>query len=502
MMRLATAADAMVDRRFPEDFSDAEVDELEALEEEILLLAAQLNAGSQRLLTLIAAFDAKGGWKASGHRSCAHWLAFHTGVDVGPAREQVRVARALVALPETSAAMARGELSFSAVQEITRVADRQNETDLVAYARSTTVAELRRLIRSWRRGPRAGELDRERVLHASRRFAVVPDGDGMYVVCGRLTPEVAAVLMRAVEAASDALYRAGDGVEPAQRRADALGLLAERALAAGFDAPMDEAAGFDAPMDEAAVPAAHAISHAPMGRAPAEGAVCAEGVTRPAAPPCCGSGRRTPLSGSRAERYQVVIHVEPETLRADGAGGRSELDDGTRLAAETARRFACDAGVVRVVRGSDGSVLDVGRRTRTIPPALRRALELRDRGCRFPGCGLAFTEAHHIVPWADGGATSLANCVLLCRYHHRLLHEEGFTLRIIRGRYLFLGRDGMPVPDKPPTLNGGADPLGALLRENRRGGVEPTYRTCTPRYRRAGDIPLAVLLKAAAAAVG
>jgi hypothetical protein len=154
----------------------------------------------------------------------------------------------------------------------------------------------------------------------------------------------------------------------------------------------------------------------------------------------------TPISGTRAERYQVVLHVEASTLEEEGEPGRSELENVTRVSAETSRRISCDAGVICVTHpkrraegdgraegvgngiGVDGSILSVGRRTRTISPALRRALEIRDRGCRFPGCGLRFTDAHHVKHWADGGETSLDNCVLLCRHHHRLVHEGGWQV--------------------------------------------------------------------------
>jgi hypothetical protein len=84
--------------------------------------------------------------------------------------------------------------------------------------------------------------------------------------------------------------------------------------------------------------------------------------------------------------------------------------------------------VVRVSHAANGSILDVGRKTRTISPALRRALEVRDRGCRFPGCGLRFTDAHHLTHWSAGGATSLSNCLLLCAWHHRLVHEGGWRV--------------------------------------------------------------------------
>ena len=217
----------------------------------------------------------------------------------------------------------------------------------------------------------------------------------MDVVTGRFTPEVGALLMRAIEAASDALFRerempvAADDrdteTEAKQRRADAVGLLAERALAAGFGRA------------ECRAPAA---GETECGREAGE----AE---------CGAAAGEIPISGTRAERYQVMLHVEPETLRADGEPGLSELEDGTRISQETSRRLTCDASVVRVSHARDGSILEVGRKTRIISPALRRALEVRDRGCRFPGCHLRFTDGHHVRHWIDGGETGLSNCLLL-----------------------------------------------------------------------------------------
>ena len=273
----------------------------------------------------------------------------------------------------------------------------------------------------------------------------------MYLVRGRLDPEVGALLMRALEAAGDALFRkeTAEEIEPTHRRADAMGLLAERALAVGFGGA--GAAGEEAENAEDAKPAEE------------------EAADREAARP-------TPLSGSRAERYQVVLHVEAPTLARErhtgreggpresspgssSESGRSELEDGTRVSAETSRRLSCDAGVVRITEAPDDSapqgrrVLDVGRKARTIPPSLRRALESRDRGCRFPGCGLRFTDAHHIEHWADGGQTNLRNLVLLCRFHHRLVHEEGYTVHFPHGeRFHFLDPRMRLIPDRPPAI--------------------------------------------------
>ena len=423
----------------PDPFDD--LDPIVELEDQIRTLASQIHAATHRLLVLIAEFDRRRGWEMGGHRCCADWLSFTTGIDRGAARERVRAARALVGLPEISDAMSRGELSFSQVRALTRVATPQNESELLPLAMETPASRLERVMRGWSRGNRQDDARREEELHQSRCLSVFPDEDGMYVVRGLLPPELGLLLARAIEAGADALYREegrtpealdpeGHRAAAARRRADALGLVAERALGAGFGSGAD-----------------------------------GEGSAR--------------LSGSRADRYQVVLHVEAgagaalagedaagadaeAAAGADEAGGaagkaapgstapRSHFHDGTRVSAETSRRFCCDASVLRVeVVGSGGGgggdpsgrtrgdVLSVGRKTRVISPALRRALEIRDQGCRFPGCACGFTDAHHIVHWWNGGETSLANTLLLCRHHHRLVHEGGWIIRLLD--------DGIPV---------------------------------------------------------
>ena len=224
--------------------------------------------------------------------------------------------------------------------------------------------------------------------------------------------------------------------------------------------------------------------------------------------------------------------MEAETLKAEGEPGRSELEDGTRVSAETSRRLSCDSGLVRIAHTPDGSILDVGRRTRTIPPALRRALEARDGGCRFPACGLRFAEGHHVTHWSEGGETSLGNCVLLCRFHHRLVHEGGWRVgwwgpgRAVffdaRGGTHFDGR--WQPPGRSPVLGGeSADrpvegersvprnerpveeerpapptesPVEALIQENRRHGVSPDGWTAAARWRREADVPDPVYFRA------
>ena len=191
----------------------------------------------------------------------------------------------------------------------------------------------------------------------------------------------------------------------------------------------------------------------------------------------------------------------PPTAEA-GASGRSDLEDGTRVSAETSRRISCDAGLVRITHAPDGSVLDVGRRTRTVPPALRRALEARDRGCRFPGCGSRFTDAHHLKHWSDGGETSLTNTTLLCKHHHRLVHEGGWRVMWAgEGMPVFVDpRGGTHYDARPRAPELAEHPVRALVEANRRRGVEPDWRTAGARWKREDDIPSDVYFRALEAA--
>jgi len=407
--------------------------ELDRLGDEIAELSAHLDAATARLLDLIRKFDAGGGWN-TGFRSCAAWLTWRVGLDPGAARERVRVARALGTLPALAEALACGQLSYAKVRALTRVATPETEARLLGVGRAGTAAHVERIVRGWRRVDQQDEAREATRQHLGRALHVYQGDDGMVVLRGRLTPEVGALLMRALDAGRERLHqRTRDGfqvpppVDPAtaptraQQQADALALLAETALHHELD------------------------------------------------------------PGAPGERYQVVVHVDAAVLADPDQHGQSVLEDGPRVSAETSRRLACDASRVVMRHDSAGRPMEIGARTRTIPPALRRALQHRDRGCRFPGCSVRIGEGHHVRHWAQGGPTTLENLALLCRRHHRAVHEEGYRLeRLVDGALRFRRPDGRALPEMPPPAMVPADPVGAIRTRHVSQGLHVHARSGCP----------------------
>ena len=373
------------------------IDELTA---EICTLAGHINAASHRFLMLIAEFDRRKGWSDSATQSCAHWLNWKCGIAMGAAREKVRVAHALANLPKVSAAMASGRLSYSKAREITRVASAETEEYLLMIAEHGTAQHVEKLVRAYRRCQEAEELSREARQQQTRSVTWRHDDDGSLILTCRLPAEAGALILKALDLALENVP-AGTSKEPVRfsaRRADALSLVAESFLAHGAI----EAAGTD--------------------------------------------------------RHQIVVHVAAETLR-HRAAGCCEFEHGPSMAAETARRLSCDASVVALIENDDGEPLNVGRKTRTISAPLRRVLNARDKGCRFPGCSNThYIDAHHVEHWANGGETKPSNLVSLCRFHHRAVHEGGIRIeRLDDGALRFVKPNGAAVDRVAP---GFTQPLG------------------------------------------
>lgn len=414
---------------------------LEVLEDQITQLSAHIAAATFRLLSLLREFDARGGWSGDGLRSCAHWLNWRCGVDLGAAREKLRVAHALPALPLISAAFERGEVSYSKVRAMTRVATPWNEESFLNVARHGTAHHVERLVRLYRRQLRVEDANRPL---ADRYLRYYEDDDGCLVIHGRIPAEQGELFRKALDAAEQVLRD-----EEAKR---------------GPDAP----------------PTVALVDHAGRARQADALALLAETFLAK------GPGE---LAGG--EHYQVVVHVAAETSCGDesataavspvlGSGDGSEI----QVAAETCRRIGCDCSLVHVTENAAGEPLDVGRRTRSIPPAIMRALRLRDKGCRFPGCTCTrWVDGHHIRHWADGGETKLSNLVLLCRFHHRLVHEGGFSIRVLDdGAPQFVRPNRAAIPLAASAVE---PPLGywpELEDENLRFGIEIGPRTITSRW--------------------
>ena len=396
-----------VDRR-PEDLP------LEHLEHEICQLAAQLTARMARWLALLGEFDRREGWGTCwGCRSTADWVAWRCALSPRAAREHVRVARALPELPRIREAFESGTLSYSKVRVLTRVAEPDSEPDLLELARHATAAQLERMLRVFRRVSRADA----QAAYENRYLTWYWNEDGSLCLRARLPAEEGALVLEALHESRDALYRERDGSErgPAEPPAE----------------------GGPAEPPEPPDPDLQREHPRPTN---ADG-ICAMAETALARGP-------TPLSGP--ERQQLTVNVDLDSLIYDDHGAL-HVRDGPALAPETARRLGCDAAVVPIM-SSGGEILSVGRRTRTIPPRIRRALESRDKGCRFPGCeNRRWVDAHHIHHWAKGGETSLENLVVLCRHHHRLVHEGGFIVRRTpTGELEFMRPDGRLIAPSPP----------------------------------------------------
>ena len=343
--------------------------------------------------------ERRGTWAVDGHLSVVSWLAARVRVGFGRASQQVKMSRALRAMPVTSDALGSGELSSEAARSLVSAREAapeafsEAEAMLVDAAGLLPVREFRAAIAYWRQAADASaEETRARRVYEGRHLHVSPTIQGTVRIDGDLDPESGQTVLVALRAMQDAWARDGDEDRRTapQRRADALTELC-RAWLDRIDRP--QVAG---------------------------------------------------------ERPHVVVTVDLETLEGK-LGKRSQLEDTGPITSRMARRLACDAGVSRVVVRGGSEPLDVGRRTPVVPTGIRRALVIRDGGCRFPACGRpqAWCDAHHVEHWADGGETALENLVLLCRRHHRAVHED-FRVEMIEGRPAFSRPDGSRLEDRAP----------------------------------------------------
>ncbi|MDA1301156.1 MAG: DUF222 domain-containing protein [Proteobacteria bacterium] len=624
-----------------------------AIEVRIIRLAGEINAAEYRFLTLLREFDDVNGWAGDGIKSFAHWLNYKIGMSDVAAREKVRVARALVDLPQINEAFRVGEISYSKVRAMTRVATPDNEALLVTVAKYGTASHMERLTRQYRRVKRINEVSEADIWREERGFRYKTDVDGMVEFHGRFPAEEGAVIVKALEVMCESLRRErGNAAREAAARAknqpchgDAVieqNLAARRRLdPRTVDYSGDAAKGDQVPVqrdvpaetfgrrDDASTAEDHRHhrdtvrarnesehqmvgqgnvpaetirrqndastandqhphgrvqtrngsenQNAGQGNVPAEsfrgqddasttedhqhrrgrvqtrnesehqiasqGNVPAESFGRQndastaedhqhrrgrvqtrnesehqnAVPqnvpaesfsneelPDILSDQATALvqiaerileqaneartGGSFSEKFQVMLHINTNEADPDHRiSGETpcHLGDGHFLSREVARQLCCDAHRRVALVNQAGDVLDIGRRSRTIPRAMRHALAIRDGGCRFPGCGQTrWTDGHHIVHWADGGETSLANLVTLCRRHHTLIHQGEFSIEKTETEFIFINDRGQQIPR---AIHPQFEPIGAdqrvttLLADQRELNIDHT--TAETRWR-------------------
>jgi hypothetical protein len=350
-------------------------------------------------LRWLAAVDRRQPFLRDGYLSTSSWFAQRHRVAYSTAMSDVRMARALEAMPRAREAAAAGHISTSA----TKVLAAALETDKEAFAESEpllvdaairhSVRDLQRVTAHWRNA-----IDSRKVFQLGddsfrerSHLHVSPTVFGIVRIDWDLDPETGETVLTALQSSVDAAIRSGDPGDrwtPGQRRADALGEICRRWL---------------------------------------------------------DSSDRPQVGG---ERPHITVTVEMEALLKTGPG---DFDHVGPIDGETVRRLACDATVCRVIFGPGSEPLDIGRRTSVVPAAMRRAVVVRDKECRFPGCDRPppWCDAHHVVHWAEGDHTALRNLVLLCRRHRTLVHQ-GFGVEMSEGKPAFHRPDGTLLEERAP----------------------------------------------------
>ena len=405
------------------------VEDILALGEHIAEQAVHLDAAMHRLLADLRTFDAAGGWYRQGFGTCAHWLSWRVGWDLGTAREHLRVARALHTLPLVSEALSAGQISYSKTRAITRVATAATEAVLLGYAQHCTASQLETVCRKVGvlGADAAGKSTRP---HDSERYvAHTTTVSGMVCVKACLRPDEAALLLQVLQQAAVDCTRepAGASAETSVVSAEASETSAEtKSPSTTARRPYNRADGL------------MALVHTYARGSSAERSPVELIVTVPVAVLQQSAATTDSATADSANDISATtdVAIAPASFTDRGASLPVALavESDLALSPQATRRLACDCGLVVATVGTGASIdntepLSVGRKTRTIPAALKRALLLRDRTCRFPGCDhRLFFEGHHLQHWADGGETNLDNLALLCSLHHSYVHERGYRI--------------------------------------------------------------------------
>ncbi len=468
----------------------ASVDPAQAADAELAEMLVWLSRDLERLQAQwsrhLDAFDARGIAAGEGLSSTG-WLQHRCRMEPRQASQQAQLARGLRELPETRHAFEAGGISqrhavaiHQAARKVGAGPVRQLESTLVDTARRVSADDLRRVTAHLQHAADpdgavadAAQQRQRRWLNASTTF------DGMVALDGLLDPEAGATVLTAIQTLS-APAAGTDDRSPAQRRADALTTLCRRQLDTGqLPAQKGQRPHLNVTITwetlkrELGSPAAHLTWAGPIPGESARRIACDADLTRIiihdrhtshtciTGPAHASDGTRDgPASPDRARKPQSPGTTQKPWEPAEHPPGEASLGrtppgetlhDTVRAALHAARTV--DPALGHLLAGPS-QVLDVGRRTRTIPPGLRKAIDARDRHCQFPGCDIpaAWCACHHVTHWSHGGPTEASNLVLLCHRHHRHVHEDGWTMsKSTHGRPIFT----------PPTFTpSGASPLG------------------------------------------
>jgi hypothetical protein len=398
----------------------------------IRTLAREVSTQTYRLLVLVRELDDRFGWQKWGLRNCAEWLAWRCDLSLSAAREKVRTAHALRKMPAVSAAFEDGRLSYSKVRALTRLVEYGDEETLLDYALRVTAAQLEERCREIRNSaPESVGTAWRAWEHRSLVISRDPV-HGMLRMTVELPVEDGEVVVKAIERVAEA-----GGVAIGLEFAGTSGGVREGGASVRGARDTREASpnGWRAQQADALLAMAKASLAGNSGNAGSDGSHAGAGNTG-----CAGSAGDAVGALPASDNYLVVIHADDAALR--GGVGRADLP------VETLRRLTCDGSIVRVLEDHEGTPLDVGRKQRVVSTKLKRALWSRDRGCTFPGCrNRLYVDAHHVEHWTQGGETDIGNLMLLCSYHHRLVHEGGFTIRRDRDdRPYFVRPDGRVIP--------------------------------------------------------
>ncbi len=475
----------------------------EQLGEQIAEQVAHIDAATHRLLTDIRAFDNSGEWAKQGARSCANWLSWRVGWTLATARDRLRVANRLGELPQIDEALRHGEISYSKVRAVVRVATPDNEGVLLHDARHATASQIELICRKYaavRRGAACDEHDQRDRRLVSRRDL----DDGMVRIEATLPADEAALVWAALDRVARERCRSSVDV-------GASGTVGSKVPATAASVSVLASASTSASLSEiaGACPGARDVIESPSAD------LSIETSTETSCPGACEATSGTTkedieladatpprpvrafdradalvtiaqeiVRGSKPNRSptEIVISVSAETLMApDTSAEVGVFADGTCVTAETVRRLACDCGLVYVAEDAEGRTVGVGRKTRAISGPLLRALRNRDRTCRFPGCtNLLFVEGHHIRHWADGGETSLENLTLMCSHHHRFVHEYGYRIELDPAGPRVFDPKGREVVASPEPRCGSHDALGwpTLYERNQDLAISADTNAC------------------------